>query len=71
MTEADPAPYDLVSSISPPGLVRRFGSEAEAVQFARKTADRSRLRLLVVKYDPAEPETLCEIVGEYSEELPF
>jgi hypothetical protein len=71
MIEPDQQPYFLVTGISPLGLTRRFACQEEAVAFARETADRSRLRLLVVRYDPAEPELLCTIVAEYSGELPF
>jgi hypothetical protein len=71
MTEPNQSPYYLVTSIFPPGLVRRFGSEAEALTYASVTATKNRLRLLIVRVDPVEPEVLCSIVAECSGELPF
>jgi hypothetical protein len=67
----DPTPYYLVSGIRPSGLVWRFDTEAEALAYAGVTANNRRLRLLVTRIDPAEPEVLCTIVAEFSEELPF
>jgi hypothetical protein len=71
MSEPDQATYYLVSACNRSDLTRRFVTEAEALAFAATTANRHRLRLLVARYDPAEPDTLCTIVAEFSGELPF
>jgi hypothetical protein len=51
--------------------VPSLSSEAAALSFTSVTAQRARLRMLVARYDPVEPEVLCAIVAEVSRELPF
>jgi hypothetical protein len=71
MPEHNREPYFVVSSTSPPGLARRFSCLADAGHFARETARRSRLRLLLVKYVPNDPVCVCEILQEFDGTLPW
>jgi hypothetical protein len=64
-------PVWVVSTLQPPGCVWRFGTKDKAVACAEEAARRLRLRVLVVKLDPSEPEILATIVGEWDGSLPF
>jgi hypothetical protein len=64
-------PYWVVSTLDPPGCSWRFGTKGETIAHAEETAKRLRLRVLVVKLDPNEPDVLATIEGEWDGSLPF
>jgi hypothetical protein len=69
--EPIPLPYWTVSTLRPPGCTWKFGTETEALACAEEAAKRLRLRVLVTRIDPSEPELLSEIVEEFDGTLPF